>query len=242
MGRDSIISWTKDTHNFWLGCHHVSEGCDNCYADRIVTRMWKRNFNKPWLNEKTFDTPLKWEPSLIFTCSMSDFFLNEADLWRPRAWDVIRRTPQHQWQILTKRPQRIKQCLPPDWGPSGYPNVWLGTSVESPNYYGRIKQLVEVPAAIHFLSLEPLLADLLGLPLDDIEWVIVGGESGSKFRPMQSEWAQRILALCQERGIPFFGKQRAGHRTELPLLFDGKEIQEMPKNLDLPKETKSTGN
>jgi protein gp37 len=113
--------------------------------------------------------------------------------------------------------------------------VWLGTSVESPEHYSRIKQLVAVQAVIHFLSLEPLLAPVPNLPLDHVEWVIVGGESGAKFRPMKIEWAQSVFEQCRKKQIPFFGKQRAGPRTELPLLFDGKEIQEMPENLDLPK-------
>lgn len=198
--------------------------------------MWKKDFNHPWrVNDKKFGEPLKWPPSIIFTCSMSDFFLNEADAWRAEAWRIIKATPQHQWLILTKRPNRIKQCLPPDWGERGYPNVWLGVSVESPKYYFRIAELIAVPAKVHFLSLEPLLTDLPGLPLRHIEWVIVGGESGHDFRPMPVKWAKNVYALCRERGVPFFGKQAAGFRTELPLIIEGRQIQEMPLGLAVPE-------
>lgn len=228
MGRVTKISWTNSSVNFWFGCHHVSEGCDHCYADHITTDLWKKDFNKPWRNPKAFVEPLTWKDErFVFTCSMSDFFLNEADPWRGEAWDVIRCTPNLTWQILTKRPQRIKQCLPEDWG-EGYPNAWLGVSVELPMYYGRIEELVKIPAKGHFVSAEPLLADLPNMPLRDIEWVICGGESGPNFRPMEEEWVRDIKLQCERANIAFFYKQPSGLRTELPAILDGREWKTMP--------------
>ena len=130
----------------------------------------------------TFELPLKWkEPKLIFTCSWSDFFIETADSWRAEAWDIIRATPHHSYQILTKRPERIAAHLPNDWP---LPNVWLGVSVENPRFYYRIAILRGIQAPIRFLSLEPLLTAMPKLPLAGISWVIVGGESGPRSRPM----------------------------------------------------------
>ena len=227
MGEKTSISWTEATHNFWWGCEAVSPGCDNCYAQHISETLWKQPFNILRRNDKNFDAPLKWlQPRRIFTCSMSDFFHADADKWRQAAWEVIRATG-HTWQILTKRSSRIKRCLPPDWG-EGYSNVWLGVSVENPDYYFRIKDLQAIPAAVRFLSLEPLLAPLPELPLEGIHWAIVGGESGAKYRPMFNEWAADILAQCRSNGVAFFGKQRAHRQNEMPLQIGGALIKEFP--------------
>ena len=159
MSDNTKIQWTDATVNFWTGCKKVSAGCKYCYMYRDKDRYGQDPTVVIRTKDATFYRALKWkEPRLIFTCSWSDFFIEEADGWRKDAWDVIRRTPQHQWQILTKRPERIAECLPEDWGPHGYANVWLGVSVEDQKTADtRIRTLIGVPAKVRFLSVEPLL-------------------------------------------------------------------------------------
>jgi protein gp37 len=143
---------------------------------------------------------------------MADVFDEEAPVGeREKLWRVIAQTPQLDWQILTKRPQLIAQSLPQDWE-DGYPNVWLGTSVEDERVVHRVYDLVTVPAAVHFLSVEPLIGPIGVLPLEDIEWVIVGGESGPKSRPMKEEWVESIYSQCRIAEVPFFFKQWGGVR------------------------------
>src|SRR3990167_9412084 len=199
MGKDSKISWTTHTYNPWIGCHKVSPGCKHCYAETLVMRMGRVFSIVRRAAHATFNAPLKWKPirgdwgrgdilgdrQYVFTCSISDFFIEEADAWRDEAWEIIRRTPHLTYQILTKRPERIAEHLPETcfhcgndaregdcdcetWGywntkstypaPGFWPNVWLGTSVENQKCAEiRIPQLVSVPANVHFLSCEPLL-------------------------------------------------------------------------------------
>jgi len=218
----------------------------------------------------TFLAPLRWkEPRMVFTCSMSDFFHVAADPWRDEVWDIIRRTPQHTYQILTKRPERIEANLPktcftcgspgkhfepfigncenPQWWP--WKNVWLGTSVENQEWAEkRIPILTAIPAAVHFLSCEPLLGPIdfheLGTwsdgpgstwwkqgyrLLNGIEWVIVGGESGQVRRPMNLDWARAIRDQCKAANVPFFFKQIGGRTAkENGRLLDGRTWDEMP--------------
>ncbi len=282
MGRESGIEWTDATWNPWLGCTKVSPGCRSCYAERIEER-YGRDFSKVRrASNRTFNGPLRWEQGcMVFTCSMSDFFHEDADGWRDEAWEVIRQTPQHTYQILTKRPERIRECLPKTcfrcgdkdayghhaqwdaehdfigWTGMGvarpWPNVWLGTSVEMQQYLApRIGRLVAVPAVVHFLSCEPLLgpldfgedyngdwedtATVTRFALDDIEWVITGGESGSDsvIRPADSNWFRAIRDQCKEAGVPFFHKQNGGskkckcHGAWGCRLLDGRTWDEMP--------------
>jgi protein gp37 len=175
----------------------------------------------------TFALPLKWKESkLIFTCSWSDFFIEEADSWRGEAWDIIRATPHHNYQILTKRPERVVAHLPIDWP---LPNVWLGVSVENPQFYSRISILRGIPVAVRFLSLEPLLAPMPKLPLEGIAWVIVGGESGPCSRPMKPEWVCEIRDQCVKSAIPFFFKQWGGIRKDISgRKLEGRIWDEMP--------------
>ncbi len=226
MGSHSAIEWTEATWNPWHGCLKVSPGCAHCYMYRDKIR-YGQDPAQVKRGKTTFELPLKWkEPKLIFTCSWSDFFIEEADGWRDAAWDVIRSTPQHTYQILTKRPERIASHLPPDWP---LPNVWLGVSVENPRFYWRISALSEIPAAVHFLSLEPLLAPLPDLPLDGVSWVIVGGESGPRSRPMKPEWVCEIRDHCKEAGVPFFFKQWGGARKDVTgRSLEGRVWDEMP--------------
>lgn len=204
---NSTIQWTEYTHNFWSGCHKISEGCKYCYMFRleekfgrtgnIVRRAKDTNFYKPYYIKV---------PKIIFTCSMSDFFIEDADQWRDRAWATIKHTPWHKWQILTKRPERIAECLPADWGENGYPNVWIGVTVESEKHLNRIEYLNRIAAQVKFISVEPLLGpiDFTGNDnngnalLDNIDWVLIGGESGNnigkhRFRPCELEWMEQIV-------------------------------------------------
>jgi protein gp37 len=175
-----------------------------------------------------FYDPLKWpDPAFVFTCSWSDFFIAEADQWRDEAWDIIRRTPHLTYQILTKRPARIRTHLPSDWP---FTNVWLGVSIESRQYLYRADVLPEIPATVRFLSLEPLLEDLGPLNLSGIGWVIIGGESGPKHRPFEIPWLESIVQQCREAHVPVFVKQdsgaRAGQRGRIP---DELWIRELPR-------------
>lgn len=157
MSDQTSIEWTQASWNPWHGCVKVSPGCKLCYMYRDKAR-YGQDPTKVTRSKTTFNDPLKWrEPRLIFTCSWSDFLIAEADGWRADAWGIIRRTPWHTYQILTKRPERFPLCLPADWG-AGYPNVWLGVSVENQALADeRIPLLLQMPAAVRFVSAEPLL-------------------------------------------------------------------------------------
>ena len=175
----------------------------------------------------TFNAPLKWkEPRKIFTCSWSDFFIEEADQWRDEAWRIVESASQHTYQILTKRPERIRGNIPKR---NASANVWIGVSVENPRFYWRIDKLREIESAIRFLSIEPLLGPMPDLPLHGIDWVIVGGESGANFRPLNIDWVRQIRDLCIEHGVAFFFKQKSGYFPKAQdRLLDGREWSEFP--------------
>lgn len=257
MAENSKIEWTQDTWNPWKGCIKISHGCKFCYMYRDQTKYG--NDPKSISRSKTtFRDPLKWkEPRLIFTCSWSDFFIEEADQWREEAWEIIRQTPHHTYQILTKRPERIMDCLPDDWG-DGYENVWLGISVENQDVYlYRVQSLIDVPAKVRFLSMEPLLEsvdlylnfyasmfDFSKFIYEKIDWVIVGGESGNengkfKYRSCEIAWIKSIIQQCNSFGIPVFVKQLGTHLSNtMQLTRHGKIMEEWPKELqvrDMPK-------
>jgi protein gp37 len=227
MGAISAIEWTEATWNPWHGCAKVSPGCAHCYMYRDKKR-YGQDPSVVLRSKSTFNEPTKWvEPRLIFTCSWSDFFIEEADAWREEAWEIIRLTPQHTYQILTKRPLRIASHLPTRWP---LPNVWLGVSVENPRFFWRIESLRSVPAKVRFLSLEPLLAPMPSLPLEGISWVIVGGESGPDCRPMKAEWVREIRDQCAQAHVPFFFKQWGGARKDLKgRVLDGRVWSAMPE-------------
>jgi protein gp37 len=242
MGERTGIGWTDRTWNAWHGCTRVSPGCAKCY----MFRDKKRYGQDPTVvvrSKTTFDAPLKWrERARVFTCSWSDFFHEAADAWRPEAWDIIRKTPHLTYQILTKRPERIWDHLPPDWG-KGYPNVWLGVSVENQRFVKRTMELLGVPAVVHFVSVEPLLGPIrftFKVATEDwtadvltgaayrrmgrgeieyemahrVDWVIVGGESGPDGvrRDMKLEWLESVVRQCDEARVPVFVKQDSGPR------------------------------
>lgn len=229
MGEQTGISWAGATWNPWMGCTKVSPGCDNCY----MFREQRGYGNDPELVRRSktrFNDPLKWiVPDLIFTCSWSDWFHAEADQWRAEAWEVIRRCPQHTFQILTKRPGRILRHLPGDWG-DGWPNVWLGVSVETDEFLSRVRVLRNVPARLRFISAEPLLGPLPSLDLAGIGWVITGGESGPGHRPINPEWVREIRDRCLAAGVPFHHKQWGGFRAKSNgKVLDGREWCEIPR-------------
>ena len=211
MSDTTYIEWTHwpgtigSTWNPWRGCHKVSSGCKNCYMFRDQVR-YGHDPNIIVRSKTTFNDPMTWkEPHTIFACSWSDWFIEEADKWRDEAWDIVRLTKQHDYLILTKRPERIANCLPVDWADFG--NVWLGVSVE--NQVEADRRIPIFP--INFLSCEPLLGPIaISKYLSGIDWVIAGGESGPNFRPMQVEWVRLLQVQCQVAGVPFFCKQDAG--------------------------------
>ncbi len=259
------IRWTEETWNPVSGCSRVSAGCDNCYAETLTKRYqgqpgWIDEY-RPWSTENAahnvrlrhdrIEDPLHWQkPRLVFVNSMSDLFHEQIPLdFFAAVWDVMVRTPQHTYQILTKRPQRIAKMLGPDGigfyaveGPVPFPqpNIWLGTSIESWRFVHRADQLRRAPAAIRFISAEPLLDTLYGkrsLDLTDIDQVIVGGESGQGFRAMQGIWATDIRDHCQDRGVAFFFKQWGGRTPNAGgHLLEGREWNEMPVRPDLALE------
>jgi protein gp37 len=227
VAKTSAIEWTEATWNPWHGCLKVSPGCAHCYMYRDKLR-YGQDPSQVLRSKSSFDAPTRWKQSrVIFTCSWSDFFIEQADDWRDEAWEIIRTTPQHTYQVLTKRPDRIREHLPKGWP---FSNVWLGVSVENPRFYKRIEALVDIPAAIRFLSLEPLLAPMPNLPLTGISWVVVGGESGPRCRPMQAEWVREIRGQCGKANVAFFFKQWGGPRKDVTgRVLDGKVWNAMPR-------------
>jgi protein gp37 len=204
------------------GCLSVSPGCDHCYARRITERFsGPGSFEHIVLHPERLERPLHWHrPRRIFVNSMSDLFHAKVpEEFILSVWSVMDRAGQHTFQVLTKRAERMERIVsrfypgprvrlvhPPEFE-NWLPNVWLGVSVESPAYYSRIHHLQRTPAAVRFLSCEPLLAALPELPLEGIDWVIVGGESGPGARPMHIHWVRDIRDQCVRAGVPFFFKQ-----------------------------------
>ncbi len=233
MGKTTIISWTEHTWNPWRGCTKISPGCKNCY----MFTAQKRYGRDPSvvLRTKTWNEPLRWQhraeqagkKELVFTCSWSDWFHEDADQWREEAWMVIRRCPNLVFQILTKRPGRIIDHLPEDWG-SGYENVWLGVSIETNEFVWRADILRRIAAVVRFISAEPLLGPLPDLELNGIDWLIVGGESGPKFRPMDHDWARVLRDAALAHDVPFFFKQSSGVRTEMETYLGGQSWRQFP--------------
>ena len=208
MGQNTSIEWADHTWNPWSGCHKVSQGCKGCYMFAGKKR-WGQNGNVVVRSKTTFSDPLRWkDPARVFTCSWSDWLIEEADVWRPEAYDIIRATPHLEYLILTKRIERAAEHFPADLS-----NVWLGVSVEDQKNKYRIDLLRETPAAVRFLSLEPLLEDPGELNLTGIHWVIVGGESGPKARPFDVAWARNTIAQCKGARVACFVKQLGANRV-----------------------------
>jgi protein gp37 len=244
MAETTAIEWADATWNPWMGCTKVSAGCARCYMFR-EQRQYGHDPELIRRSKTKFAEPLRWtNPRLVFTCSWSDWFHEAADPWREEAWEVVRRTPQHVYLVLTKRPERAAKRLPTDWG-DGYANVWLGVSIENSAFTQRAQLLRKIPAQTRFVSAEPLLGSLYdtrrgrraALELDGIDWIIAGGESGPRARPMQLEWAREIRDAALESGTAFFLKQLGGwpdKRGDDKALLDGKLWQQMPREYTAP--------
>ncbi|PLP98558.1 DUF5131 family protein [Cupriavidus pauculus] len=215
-GGQSKIEWTERTWNPTVGCTKISQGCKHCYAEGMARRLQAmgtpgyENGFKLTLLEHRLEEPLqRTKPTIYFVNSMSDLFHQSVpDAYISRVFEVIARCPQHTFQILTKRAERLAAYCSRHEIPA---NAWLGVSVEDKRHgVPRIDLLRRVQAGIRFLSVEPLLEDLGKLNLRDIDWVIVGGESGPQARPMKQEWVERIQRQCEQQGALFFFKQWGG--------------------------------
>jgi protein gp37 len=220
----SAIEWTEATWNPTTGCDQVSAGCDHCYALTLAKRLKAMGSAKYQtdgdprtsgpgfgltLHPEALAVPYRWKsPRTVFVNSMSDLFHARVPLdYVRRVFDVITDTPQHTYQVLTKRARRLRLVAGRlEWPP----NLWMGVSVESAKELPRVDDLRQVPAAVRFLSCEPLLGPLDGLNLTGIHWVIAGGESGPRFRPVEEEWIAEIRDRCEDADVPFFFKQWGG--------------------------------
>lgn len=242
MAENTIIAWTSFTFNPIMGCTRVSDGCKHCYAatltkNRMGLELWGPNAPRQVTSIANWRKPIKWnkeageagERKRVFCASLCDVFEDHPTNIKtlPRLWDLIRQTPNLDWQLLTKRPERIYESLPKDWG-EGYPNVWLGTSIEDMRVAERADHLRKIPAVVRFISYEPALGPLDSMNLEGLDWVIVGGESGSGFRPMPHEWARDMKNACEDKGVAFFFKQSAAFRTEMGIELDGKIERKYP--------------
>jgi len=239
MANKSAIEWTESTWNPLTGCTKVSPGCKYCYAERFAKRLQAmgqpnyRNGFKLTLQEHVLNQPLSWKkPQIIFVNSMSDLFHEEVPLeFIQKVFDVMNQAHWHIFQVLTKRSKRLLELNPYLHWP---PNVWMGVSVENSDYTFRIDHLRQTDARIKFLSLEPLLGPLPHLNLTNIDWVIVGGESGTNARPVQPEWIIEIKEQCRTAGVPFFFKQWGGkNKKKNGRLLEGRTWDEMPRNIAL---------
>lgn len=212
----SKIEWTEQTWNPTVGCTKISPGCKHCYAESMAKRLnamgtpgYENGFSLTLLPDRLADPIKRKKPTVYFVNSMSDLFHERIpNDYIDKVFEVIAQTPQHTYQILTKRAARMARYFRTRSVPT---NAWLGVSVEDRKYgVPRIDHLRKVPASIRFLSVEPLLSDVGELDLTDVHWVIVGGESGPKARPMKTEWAESVRAQCNEQGVAFFFKQWGG--------------------------------
>ncbi|MFJ8963642.1 DUF5131 family protein [Lentzea sp. NPDC102401] len=244
----TAIEWTEVTWNPTTGCDRVSLGCDNCYALTLAKRLKAMGADKYQndgdprtsgpgfgvaVHSESLQEPYRWRnPRTVFVNSMSDLFHAKVPLGFVRdVFQVIAETPRHTYQVLTKRSVRLRKVADKlDW-PA---NLWMGVSVESAAVLSRVEDLRAVPAEVRFLSCEPLLGPLGDINLDRIDWVIAGGESGPRYRPMELAWARGIRDACQDVGVPFFFKQWGGRTPKaLGRELDGRLWEEMPGALAL---------
>ncbi|MCA9250445.1 MAG: phage Gp37/Gp68 family protein [Phycisphaerales bacterium] len=254
MAQASRIEWTESTWNPVMGCRKVSAGCANCYAERMAKRlaaMAKADFatgrnpgkkaaylqvinrqgrwnGDVYLDYSSVEAPLSWQtPRVVFVNSMSDLFHEDVpNDFIDTVFDVMNRSSQHTFQLLTKRPERAAEYSHRlVWSP----NIWMGTSVENAAVTQRIHDLRRTHASTKFLSVEPLIGPIPRLPLAGVDWVIVGGESGPGARPMDSNWVRQIRDRCVSRGVPFFFKQWGGvDKKRAGRILDGRTWDEMP--------------
>ena len=234
MASKSAIEWTESTWNPMTGCTKVSQGCKNCYAERMAKRLQAmgqtkyRNGFKLTLHPHMLDMPLTWKkPQMIFVNSMGDLFHEKVtETFIKDIFTVMRKAYWHIFQVLTKRSARLVELAPKlDWPE----NVWMGVSVENAACSYCINDLQQVPSKVRFLSMEPLLAPVLDMDLTGIDWVIVGGESGPGSRPMAKTWVRDIRKQCRTADVPFFFKQWGGvNKKKAGRILDGRIYDEMP--------------
>lgn len=247
MAQFSKIEWTDVTWNPVAGCSIESAGCSNCYAMRMAARLEAMGVEKyqgltrksggrhVWTGRVTTDhralaAPLGWRrPRTVFVNSMSDLFhMDVPSEFIAQVWAVMERTPQHTYQVLTKRPDRMRMIL----SDASFPvlsNVWVGTSVENSAVLHRVDYLRSTPAAVRFISFEPLIGSVANANLRNIQWAIVGGESGPKARPMPQTWVEEIEELCRTHDTAFFFKQWGGRNKKATgRTFRGRTFDEMP--------------
>ena len=225
MAKNSDIEWTHHTFNPWWGCVKVSPACDHCYAEAWAKRtgsdVWGKDAPRRFFTEKHWAEPRQWNLDAkekgiryrVFCASMADVFEKKAGLdeWRKKLWDIIEQTPHLDWLLLTKRPQNVAKMVP--WGHTWPANVWLGTTVENQKWAEtRIPHLLKIPAAVRFLSCEPLLGSVdlskwHSSAAPTIDWVIAGGESGAAARPMHPQWVKNLRDFCSKNKIAFHFKQ-----------------------------------
>ena len=225
------------TWNPVTGCTKISQGCKHCYAERMAKRLTAmgsdryRNGFEVTLHPDLVDVPRGWrQPRVVFVNSMSDLFHDDIPLaYIQRVFATMRDCPHHTFQVLTKRSERLAEFAAYLPWPK---NVWMGVSVEDARVMHRVADLQATPAAVRFLSLEPLIGPLDNLTLEGIHWAIVGGESGPKARPMQKQWVSSILRQCRAARVPFFFKQWGGVRKDLTgRALNGRIYDEMPREL-----------
>ena len=236
---ETKIRWATYTWNPMVGCTQVSPGCDRCYAKRLAEGFgapaYPRGFEPTWKPHKLGE-PKKWKPGMIFVDSMSDLFHRDWTVQQlDSVFDVILATPFHTYMILTKRPERMELYLR-DWmdrqNLTVVPrHIWLGTSIENDDFTYRADVLRRIPVLCRFISAEPLLAPLPSLRLHGISWLIVGGESGSGFRPMDHAWAVDLRDRAIGSGVAFYFKQSAAYRTEMGQLLEGQRWEQYPTGM-----------
>lgn len=234
MAGPSSIEWTDATWNPVTGCTKISSGCKHCYAERMARRlqaMGKASYADGFavtIHPAALEAPLRWRNSRrVFVNSMSDLFHEDVPAeFIQRAFGVMNRSPQHVFQILTKRPEIALACAPKLTFSA---NIWMGVTVEDREAVPRIDVLRQIPARVRFLSVEPLLEALPRLRLEGIHWVIVGGESGPRARPMQAQWVRRVKEDCESAGVLFFFKQWGGtNKKKAGRLLDGRTWDAVP--------------
>lgn len=246
MSDKSGIEWTEATWNPVTGCDRISPGCDHCYAMTLAKRLKAMGSSKyqtdgdprtsgpgfgVQVHPHALDQPSKWRsPRVVFVNSMSDLFHAKVPLpFIQDVFAVMRDNPQHTFQVLTKRATRARRIADEIEWPD---NVWLGVSVETADYFHRVDELRRIPAAVRFLSCEPLLGSLAGIDLEGIGWVIAGGESGPNYRPMEVSWARDIRDACVSAQVPFFFKQWGGRTPKaLGRELDGTLWDQMPRSV-----------
>lgn len=238
----SSIEWTELTWNPTTGCDKISSGCKFCYAEIMSRRLkamgvekYKEGF-KVRTHESALRAPYGWKkPALVFVNSMSDLFHSDVPIeFIKRVFEVMEECPHLTFQVLTKRADRLADLAEQlNWAP----NIWMGVSVENNQVFERVRLLKKVPASVRFLSCEPLIGSLKGIPLSGIDWVIAGGESGARPRPIQQKWVIELRDKCRKQDIPFFFKQWGGRNKKAA----GRQLEgSLHDELPIPKKRRQS--